>query len=142
MDLLVGTLSRYALRMPDTTSPTTRGAGGTPGGVGTFFIGVIMAAAGGYLLLNQVQVTTSFWRFGAYGGFGLTLIPLLVGVAFLFYNGRSVVGWLLTIVGATIILAGVLMNMDIYFRPTSLYNTLMMLGLLFGGIGVVARSLR
>jgi hypothetical protein len=128
--------------MPDTTSPTTRGAGGTPGGVGTFVLGVIMAAAGGYLLLNQVQVTTSFWHFGAYGGFGLTLIPLLVGVAFLFYNGKSVVGWLLTIVGATIILAGVLMNMDIYFRPTSLYSTLMMLGLLFGGIGVIARSLR
>jgi hypothetical protein len=131
--------------MPDTTNSTlqtTRGAGGTPGGVGTFLIGLIMAAAGGYLLLNQVQVTSSFWRFGAYGGFGLTLIPLLVGVAFLFYNGTSVIGWLLTIVGTTIILAGVLMNMDIYFRPTTLYNTLLMLGLLFGGLGVIARSLR
>jgi uncharacterized protein len=128
--------------MPETPSQTTRGAGGTPGGVGTFFIGLIMTAAGGYLLLNQVQVTTSFWRFGAYGGFGLTLIPLLVGVAFLFYNGRSTIGWLLTIVGTTIILAGVLMNMDIYFRQTTLFNTLMMLGLLFGGIGVIARSLR
>ena len=32
-------------------------------------------------------MTTSFWRFGAYGGFGLTLVPLLVGIAFLFYNG-------------------------------------------------------
>jgi hypothetical protein len=128
--------------MPETTSQTTRGAGGTPGGVGTFFIGLIMAAAGGYLLLNQVQVTTSFWHFGAYGGFGLTLIPLLVGVAFLFYDGKSVIGWLLTIVGAAIILAGVLMNMDIYFRPTTLYNTLVMLGLLFGGLGVIARSLR
>lgn len=101
-----------------------------------------MAAVGGYLTLNQVQVTTSFWRFGQYGGFGLTLLPLLIGIAFLFYNGRSVVGWLLTSVGAAIILAGVLMNMDIYFRPTSLYNTLMMLGLLFGGIGLIARSLR
>ena len=119
-----------------------RGAGGTPGGVGTFFVGVLMAAAGGYLLLQQVQVTTSFWRFGAYGGFGLTLVPLLVGVAFLFYNGRSIVGWLLTAVGATIILAGILMNMDIYFRQTSLFNTLMMLGLLFGGLGLIARSLR
>ena len=89
-----------------------------------------------------VQVTTSFWRFGAYGGFGLTLIPLLVGVAFLFYDGKSTVGWLLTIVGAAIILAGVLMNLDIYFKPTSLYNTLMMLGLFFGGLGVIARSLR
>jgi uncharacterized protein len=128
--------------MPETTPQTTRGAGGTPGGVGTFFIGLIMAAAGAYLLLNQVQVTTSFWRFGAYGGFGLTLIPLLVGVGFLFYDGKSVIGWLLAVVGTSIILAGVLMNMDIYFRPTTLYNTLMMLGLLFGGLGVIARSLR
>lgn len=105
-------------------------------------MGVVMVAAGGYLVLNQVQVTTSFWSFGAYGGFGLTLLPLLVGIAFLFFNGRSLVGWLLTMVGAVIILASVLMNMDIYFRPTSLFNTLVMLGLLFGGLGLVARALR
>ena len=101
-----------------------------------------MAGAGGYLLLNQVQVTTSFWRFGQYGGFGLTMLPLLAGIAFLFYNGKSVVGWLLTTVGAAIILANILMNMDIYFRQTTLFNTIVMLGLLFGGLGLVARSLR
>ena len=131
--------------MPDAPSQLprpARGAGGTPGGVGTFLIGLVMAAAGAYLLLNQVQVTTGFWRFGAYGGFGLTLIPLLAGIAFLFYDGKSIAGWLLTTIGAAIILAGVLINLDIYFRPTSLYNTLLMLGLLFGGLGVVARSLR
>jgi hypothetical protein len=119
-----------------------RGAGGTPGGVGQFFIGLVMVVAGGYLILNQVTVTTSFWRFGAYGGFGLSLLPLLVGIAVLFYNGKSVLGWVLTVAGATIILASVLMHMDIYFRATSLFNTLIMLGLLFGGLGVVARSLR
>jgi hypothetical protein len=32
--------------------------------------------------------------------------------------------------------------MDIYFRQTSLFNTLVILGLLFGGLGLVARSLR
>ena len=124
------------------TTANQRGAGGTPGGVGQFIIGVIMTAAGGYLILNQVQVTTSYWRFGQYGGFGLTLLPLLVGVAFLFYNGKSVIGWLLTVAGAAIILASILMNMDIYFRQTTLFNTLVMLGLLFGGLGLVARSLR
>ena len=124
------------------TSRERQGAGGTPGGVGQFFVGLIMAGVGAYLILNQVQVTTSFWRFGQYGGFGLTLLPLLVGVAFLFYNGRSVVGWLLTGVGAAIILANVLMNMDIYFRQTTLFNTLVMLGLLFAGLGLIARSLR
>lgn len=119
-----------------------RGAGGTPGGLGQFFVGLLMAVAGGYLLLNQVQVTTSFWNFGRYGGFGLTLLPLLAGIGLLFYNGRSVAGWLLTAAGATIIFASILMNMDIYFRPTSLFNTLMMLALLVGGLGLIARSLR
>jgi hypothetical protein len=124
------------------TSPANRGAGGTPGGVGQFFIGLLMTAVGGYLLLNQVQVTTSFWNFGRYGGFGLTLLPLLVGIAFLFYNGKSIIGWVLSVFGAGIILGGILMNMDIYFRQTSLFNTLIMLGLLFGGLGLIARSLR
>lgn len=101
-----------------------------------------MAVIGVYLVLNQVQVTTSFWSFGRFGGFGPTLLPLLVGVAVLFYNGRSVVGWLLTGLGLAIILAGILMNMDIYFRQTTLFNTIVMLGLLFGGVGLVARSLR
>jgi hypothetical protein len=128
--------------MSDVTPETARGAGGTPGGVGTFLIGLVMAGTGAYLLLNQVQVTTSFWHFGAYGGFGLTLVPLLIGVAILFYNGRSIVGWLLTLVGTAIILAGVLMNLDIYFRPTTLYHTLLMLVLLFGGLGTIAKSLR
>jgi hypothetical protein len=122
--------------------PDKRGAGGTPGGVGQFFIGLTMAVVGIYLLLNQVQVTTSFWNFGRFGGFGPTLLPLLVGVAFLFYNGKSIVGWLLTGLGLAIILAGILMNMDIYFRQTTLFNTIVMLGLLFGGLGLIARSLR
>ncbi len=119
-----------------------RGAGGTPGGVGQFLFGLVMAAAGGYMLLQQVQVTTSFWHFWGGSTFGLTLLPLLIGIGLLFFNGRSVAGWLLSIVGLAIIVAGILMNMDIYFRSTSLFNTLVMLALLAGGCGLVARSLR
>ncbi len=124
-----------------TVEPARRGAGGTPGGVAEFFFGVVMMAAGGYLLLNQVQVTTSFWHFWRGSSFGLTLLPLLIGVGILFFNGRSIVGWLLTVAGLAIILAGILMNMDIYFRTTSLFNTLVMLVLLAGGVGLVVRSL-
>jgi uncharacterized protein len=40
------------------------------------------------------------------------------------------------------VLASVLMNMDMYFRQTTLFNTIVMLGLLFGGLGLIARSLR
>jgi hypothetical protein len=101
-----------------------------------------MTGVGTYLFLNQVQVITSFWRMWGMSAFGLTLLPLLIGIAFLFYDGKSLVGWILTLLGFAIILAGVLMNMDIYFKPTSLYNTLIMLGLLFGGLGLIARSLK
>jgi uncharacterized protein len=119
-----------------------RGAGGTPGGLGELVIGLAMAAAGSYLLTQQVTVTSGYWHLWGYNAFGLSLIPLLFGVALLFFNGRSILGWLLLIGGAVIVLAGILMNLEIYFRSTSLFNTLLMLVLLFGGLGLIARSLR
>jgi predicted membrane channel-forming protein YqfA (hemolysin III family) len=118
------------------------GAGGTPGGVGQFFIGLIMFGVGAYLLLSQVEVTTSWWHFWGINAFGLSLLPMLIGIGILFFNGKSAAGWSLTALGFAIILAGILMNMDIYFRRTSLYNTLVMLVLIAGGLGLLARSLR
>jgi hypothetical protein len=74
--------------------------------------------------------------------FGITLIPMLLGIGILFFNGRSIVGWLLAVAGFLIIFAGILVNMDIYFQRTSLFNTLIMLVLIAGGLGLIARSLR
>ena len=122
--------------------PRFRNAGGTPGGLGEFLAGLAMAVAGGYLLTNQVSVTSGYWRLGGYNAFGLSLVPLIIGVGMLFFNGRSLVGWFLTIAGIIIIFAGIITNLDIYFRETSLFNTIVMLVLLAGGIGLVARSLR
>ncbi len=119
-----------------------KGAGGTPGGIGTFLGGAAMVVAGGYLLLTQVSVTSGGWYFYGYNAFGLSLVPLLIGIGMLFYNGRSIPGWVLTGAGALIIVVGIIANLQIYFRTTSLFNTLIMLGLLAGGIGLVARSLR
>jgi hypothetical protein len=47
----------------------------------------------------------------------------------------------LTAAGAIFILGGVIANLHIYFQPTSLFNTLTMLILLVGGLGLIARSL-
>ena len=107
-----------------------------------FLIGLGMAIAGGWLLTNQVTLTSSSWHLGSFNGFGLSLIPLVLGIGMLFFNGKSIPGWLLTFAGAVIIFVGILTNLDIYFRPTSLFNTLIMLVLLAGGIALVARSLR
>ena len=126
------------------------GAGGTPGGIGIFFLGLAMAAAGGWLLTNQVVVSSEYFASGfmvpmvnyRMNTFGLSLLPFIVGIAFLFFNGKSLIGWILTIAGLAIIMAGILMSLHMFFRPTSLFNTLVMLVLLFGGIGLVARSLK
>jgi hypothetical protein len=118
------------------------GAGGTPGGLGEFLIGLAMAVAGGYLLTSQVTVTGGFGSLWGYNSFGLSLVPLLFGIGLLFFNGRSILGWLLLIAGLVVIFAGILMNLHIYFQSTSLFNTLVMLILLVGGIGLLARSLR
>ena len=119
-----------------------RGAGGTPGGVGTFLLGAAMVVGGGYLLLTRVTVASGGWTLWGYNAFGLSLLPLLVGIGVLFFNGRSLLGWGLTGAGALIIVAGILANLHIYFQATSLYDTLIILGLLAAGIGLVARSLR
>ena len=112
--------------------------GGTPGGLGHFVIGFIITCLGGYFLANQVSVVGSYWSFYGASTFGITLVPLLIGVGILFWNGRSIVGWFLTAADALFILAGVIANMHIYFRPTSLFNTLVMLILLVGGLGLIA----
>ena len=116
--------------------------GGTPGGIGHFLLGLAMACIGGYLLCNQVMVIGSYWNWYGTNTFGITLLPMLFGVGILFFNGRSMAGWLLTFAGALFILAGVIANMHIYFQPATLFHTLVMLVLLVGGLGLIARSMR
>ena len=117
------------------------GAGGTPGGLIEFFVGLGMSVAGAYLLTNQVTVTGGFWSFYGRNAFGLTLVPLIFGIGILFFNGKSIIGWLLLFAGIVIIFAGIITNLQIYFQPTSLFNTIVMLILLAGGIGLIARAI-
>jgi hypothetical protein len=116
--------------------------GGTPGGLGMFLLGMAMTIAGGYLILNQVQVTSGYWHWWGRNTFGMTLIPLLIGIGLLFFNGKSLPGWLLSVGGTVIILSGILTSMEIYIRQTSLYNMLIMLILFVAGLGLMAKALR
>ena len=114
--------------------------GGTSGGVIEFFVGLAMAISGAYMLINRVVVTSGFWNWGGYNSFGLSLIPLIFGIAFVFFNGKSAIGWILIFVSIIFIGSGVLMNLQIYFQPTSLFNTVIMLILFAGGLGLIGRA--
>ena len=121
-----------------------RNVGGTPGGTRTFLLGLVMLIAGGYLLFDHVQVGGGFWHWGGLGGrgtsFGITLIPLLFGIGILFVNGRSFAGRFLTGAGALVIVVGIIANLDIQFHRTSMFNMLVMLVLIVGGLGLIVRS--
>lgn len=122
-----------------------RGAGGTPGGVGEFFFGLILAGIGCYLLFDRVQVTAHGnwgWGFAGNAPFGVTLIPMLLGVGMLFFNGKSKIAWILTGGGVLFIVVGIISRMDIYFHRTTLMTTIIMLVLIAGGLGLIIKSLR
>jgi len=125
-----------------------KGAGGTPGGVATFLIGLVMACGGFYLLLNSIVLRTNFgfgYRVYSIGGYGITsgmiMIPFLFGVAMIFYNRRSSLGWLLAIGSVVSLIFGVLSTVNFTLRGMSAFDLMVILILAFGGIGLLLRSL-
>ncbi len=125
-----------------------RGAGGTQGGLGRFFIGLAMMIGGGYLFFDSIRV--SGFGFGhalySFGGFGMTsgmiLIPFIFGIGLLFYNARNPLGWILS-AGSLLALAfGIIRSLRFSFAAMSAMDLLIILVLLFGGIGLFLSSLR
>jgi hypothetical protein len=125
------------------------GAGGTSGGIGRFFIGLIMVIAGGYLFFNSIYVTHNF-GFGtslfALGGFhltsGLVLIPFIFGIGLVFFNSKNYLGWALVIITLIMLLFGVISSIHFRFRHMTAFELLLILGLFIGGIGLFLSSLR
>lgn len=125
-----------------------KGAGGTPGGIMTFLLGLVMTCGGLYLLLNSIVLRANFgfgYRVYSFGGYGVTsgmiMIPFLFGVGMIFYNRRSSLGWLLAIGSAVALVFGVLSTVNFTMRGMSAFDLMVILVLAFGGIGLLLRSL-
>ncbi|MDO7085708.1 hypothetical protein WNY51_07045 [Pseudocolwellia sp. AS88] len=130
-----------------------KGAGGTSGGLGHFFIGLVMMCGGFYMLLNAIKVTSSFgmgmglYRFSAGGsGFSITsgmiMIPFIFGVGLIFYNSRNILGWILTIGSISGLIFGVISSIRFSFRSMSSFDLIVILVLAVGGLGLFLRSLK
>lgn len=126
-----------------------RGAGGTGGGEGSFFIGLAMMIAGGYLLLRGIIVQPQFGlgsQMFAIGGYpvttGLVLVPFAFGVGMVFYNSRNWLGWLLSIGSVIALVVGVIASINFTLVRMSAFDLLVIIILFVGGIGLFLRSLR
>jgi len=114
-----------------------KGAGGTQGGIGQFFIGLAMMCAGFYLLFNAIQVSSSFglgyglYRMNAFGQglsitTGMVMLPFILGIVMVFFDAKTKLGWLLTL-GSLV---------------ASAFDLIVILVLAFGGLGLFLRSLK
>jgi hypothetical protein len=130
-----------------------KGAGGSPGGVGTFVLGFLMLCAGLYLLLQSIVVTHMFtlgvglFRFALFGSpmnitGGMILIPFIIGVGLIFFNGRNWLGWGLAVGSLVALVVGVIASVQFVFHTMTLFDLLCILVLTVGGAGLLLRSLR
>ena len=130
-----------------------RGAGGTSGGTGNFFIGIIMMCSGFYLLLNSISVTANFgsgahlFNFSGLGAnysitSGMIMIPFMFGVGIIFFNGKNMLGWLLTVGSIAALIIGVISSIRFSFRGMSAFDLITILVLAIGGLGLFLRSLK
>ncbi|WP_289028997.1 hypothetical protein [uncultured Paraglaciecola sp.] len=126
------------------------GAGGSSGGIGQFFIGVIMMCGGFYMLLNAITVSSNFGLssrlFGFGSNFGVTggmiMIPFIFGIGLVFFNAKNILGWLLTLGSITALIFGVVSSVRFNLRTMTSFELIVILVLAVGGLGLFLRSLK
>ena len=110
-----------------------------------FVGGLAMLAVGLYFFMAKVHVTT-MWGYGSLFGIswlssGLVVVPFVIGVIMMFVSPKSLWGKLVAGLGLLIIIASVIASTHLYLSRITLYEWLLMLVLIFGGAGLVARVL-
>ncbi|WP_434926943.1 hypothetical protein [Shewanella sp. HL-SH2] len=126
-----------------------KGAGGTSGGIGSFFIGLIMMSGGFYMLLKAIKITSSFGLSQSLynvSGMNLTsgmiMIPFMFGVGLMFYNAKNIFGWILTFGSLVGLIFGVISSINFRFSHMSAFDLIVILVLSVGGLGIFLRSLK
>lgn len=130
-----------------------KGAGGTEGGLRDFFIGLTMMGVGFYMLLSKIIVSSNFgmgykmYQMNAGGmNFGITtgmiFIPMIAGIAMIFYNAKAIWGWALSGISILAMIFGVISSTTIKLQTMNSFDLIVIFVLAFGGIGLFLRSLK
>ena len=94
-----------------------------------YFGGMALVMLGLFLLFQHVKLTTGYWFWGmsATHGIGLMLIPLIFGIGWIFYNAKSIWGWIITAVSIITMVFTVLATLRLQFDQMSMLGVIMML---------------
>ncbi len=101
-----------------------------------YFGGLGLIGCGILMLFQHVSVGSGFMGMLGMGsgGFGLLLIPLMVGIGWMFYDSKARAGWMITAGSCALIFFAVLSSLRMNFPNLSLLSmVLMLLPFAFGG---------
>lgn len=110
------------------------------------FGGIALLAAGLYWLTQSVEVSSGFGmgRF-MLGGMsipsGLIVVPLLLGIFWAVLKPGSFGAKIVIVAGVVIIVAAIIASVELHFIRRSLYEYILMLGMIFVGAALLARVL-
>lgn len=108
--------------------------------------GLAMLIAGLFFFSQKVLVYSSFFSAGFYiRGFhmksGLVIVPFVIGVVWLFAVPKSIAAKLFMGAATLIIIASIIMTTSFQLLTMTLFDWILLLVLIFGGIGMILRAL-
>ena len=110
-----------------------------------FWSGLIMMVVGLFFLSQKVTVTNSFWGggmrlMGMYINSGIVMVSFIFSLIWLFIktNMASKVALVLSVI---LILASLIQSTRFYIQYLSLFDWVVMLVLIFGGMAFIAKSM-
>lgn len=111
-----------------------------------FLAGLAMLIAGLFIFSQKVTVTSGFFGFGLnigglYMSNGLVIVPFIIGVVWMFASEGSFASKVFTAAGVLIIILAVIMTTNIRLQRITLFDWALILVLIFGGAGLLARIL-
>ncbi|MDE7282842.1 MAG: hypothetical protein K2N85_04555 [Lachnospiraceae bacterium] len=110
-----------------------------------FLGGLAMLIVGLYILAQKVMVSSSFLGGMRLGGLsmnnGMIIIPLIIGIIWMFASGGSFISKVFTGMSVLLIVAAIVISTNISLVHMSLYEWVIILVLIFGGVGILAKIL-
>lgn len=111
-----------------------------------FLGGLVMLIVGLYILSRKVMVYSAFFGYGMmFGNFsmssGMIMIPFIIGIVWMFASGGSFVSKVFTGLGVLLIIVSLILSTNISLVRMSLYDWVLILILIFGGAGLLAKIL-
>ena len=103
-----------------------------------FVAGVVMLAVGLYIVFSGYGF---FFLGGGRFSSGLIIIPLIIGIVWMFMTGACFASKVFTALSVLLIIVSVIMSTHIHLSVMTLYEWILLLVLIFGGAGLVGKVL-